>query len=131
MFNNFLNNCNLLDPGFNGPRFTWSNKTDSNLVMPLIESPITLFGKPFLKRPMSFISQKLPLTIPILINNSPSSHSFNQISYCEGNHCVDLLAKEGSLSNYFVVFHSNPPSSILYQLLVDAWGIVYPKFCNS
>ena len=32
-FNDFLNNCNLLDLGYNGPCCTWSNKRDLNLVM--------------------------------------------------------------------------------------------------
>ena len=32
-FNDFLNNCNLLNLGYNGPRCTWSNKRDLNLVM--------------------------------------------------------------------------------------------------
>ena len=46
---------------------------------------------------------------------------------CEGNHCADLLAKEGinSPSNFTV--HPSPSSYILYQLLADSWGVVYPR----
>ena len=32
-FHNYLDACNLLDLGFNGPRFTWTNKRDQGLVM--------------------------------------------------------------------------------------------------
>ena len=32
-FHNCLDACNLLDLGFNGPRFTWTNKRDRGLVM--------------------------------------------------------------------------------------------------
>jgi hypothetical protein len=32
-FRNCLNTCNLLDLGFNGPRFTWTNKRPNGLVM--------------------------------------------------------------------------------------------------
>lgn len=33
IFNNVLNNYNLLELSYNGPRFTWTNKRDSRLVM--------------------------------------------------------------------------------------------------
>lgn len=33
IFNDLLNNCNLLDLGYNGPRFTSTNKRDNGLVM--------------------------------------------------------------------------------------------------
>nr|POE60896.1 hypothetical protein CFP56_31321 [Quercus suber] len=33
MFNDLLTNCNLMDLGYCGPRFTWTNKRDNGLVM--------------------------------------------------------------------------------------------------
>ena len=33
MFNDFLNNYNLMDLRYSGPRFTWTNKGDNGLVM--------------------------------------------------------------------------------------------------
>ena len=40
MFNNFLNNCNLIDLGYNGPRFTWTNKRDNGLVMKRLDKAL-------------------------------------------------------------------------------------------
>ena len=34
--------------------------------------------------------------------------------HCEDNHCVDILANEGIHNPSSLVFHSNPPSCILY-----------------
>ena len=48
---------------------------------------------------------------------------------CEGNHCMDLLLREGNTSRDPFGFHSYAPSYILYQLLA-AWGTVYPAICN-
>ena len=33
IFNDFVNSCNLLNLGYNGPRFTWTNKRTFGLVM--------------------------------------------------------------------------------------------------
>ena len=51
-------------------------------------------------------------------------------TYSEGNHYADLLAKEGcSITDSFLLYsHPSPP--VLYQLLVDAWGVAYPRLCN-
>lgn len=49
----------------------------------------------------------------------------------KGNHCADILAKVGLNNSNALVLHSCPPSCILYQLLADAWGVVYPRLCNS
>ena len=38
----------------------------------------------------------------------------------EGNHCADILAEDKALNPNSLVSHPNPPSCILYQLLVDA-----------
>ena len=48
----------------------------------------------------------------------------------EANHCADILAKEGAFNPNSLVSHSNPPC-ILYQLLADAWGVLYPRLCVS
>jgi len=48
----------------------------------------------------------------------------------EGNHCADLLAKEGHRSHFDFVIHPHPPACIMYQLMADSWGIVYPSLCN-
>lgn len=51
-------------------------------------------------------------------------------TYCKGNHYADLLAKEGcSIADSFLLY-SHPPSPDLYQLLVDAWGVAYPRLCS-
>ena len=44
----------------------------------------------------------------------------------EGNHCADLLAKEGINSPSDFTVHPSPSSYILYKLLADSWGVVYP-----
>lgn len=51
--------------------------------------------------------------------------------HCEGNHCVNLLAKEGINNPNSLVLHSVPLPYILYKLLADAWGVVYPRPCSS
>lgn len=33
LFKQTINNCNLLDFGFNGPKFTWKNKRKNNPIM--------------------------------------------------------------------------------------------------
>ena len=45
--------------------------------------------------------------------------------FCKGNHCVDLLAKEGASSNVNFVLCSRPPPFFLYQLYADSWGVSY------
>ena len=52
-------------------------------------------------------------------------------TYRKGNHCVDLLAKEDCSIRENFLLYSHPPPFVLYQLLVDAWGVAYPKLCNS
>ena len=49
----------------------------------------------------------------------------------EGNHCADLLAKEGASSNDNFILYSSPPPFLLYQLHDDSWGVSYPRLCNS
>lgn len=49
----------------------------------------------------------------------------------EGNHCVNLLAKEGAFSNDNFVLYCSPPPFLLYQLYADSWGISYPRLCSS
>lgn len=49
----------------------------------------------------------------------------------EGNHCTDLLAKEGASSIADFVLYPNPPPFLLYQLHADSWGVSYPRHCNS
>ena len=44
----------------------------------------------------------------------------------ERNHCEDILAKKGLKLSNMLILHSSTPSCILYQLLADAWGVVYP-----
>ena len=39
---------------------------------------------------------------------------------------MDILAKEGLKLSNMLILHSSTPSCILYQLLADAWGVVYP-----
>ena len=46
-------------------------------------------------------------------------------TYCDENYCADLLAKEGYSCNDNFALYLQPPSYILYQLLVDAWGVAY------
>ena len=48
----------------------------------------------------------------------------------KANHCADLLAKEGFNTPIGLFVHPHPPSCILYQLLADSWGVVYPRLCN-
>ena len=38
----------------------------------------------------------------------------------EGNHCADLLAKEGASSNDNFILYSSPPPFLLYQLYADS-----------
>lgn len=47
---------------------------------------------------------------------------------CEGNQCADILAKGAYASNSFVLY-LYPPSCIMYQLLANARGVTYPRFC--
>ena len=51
--------------------------------------------------------------------------------FCKGNHCADLLAKEGASSNVNFVLCSRPPPFFLYQLYADSWGVSYPRLCSS
>ena len=37
IFNDFINSCNLLDLKYSGPRFTWTNKRNSGLVMKCLD----------------------------------------------------------------------------------------------
>ena len=41
IFNDFLNNYNLLDLDFSGPRFTWTNKRDNGLVMKRLDKVLS------------------------------------------------------------------------------------------
>lgn len=40
-FNDFLSNCNLLDLGYSGPRFMWTNKRDNGLVMKSLDRALS------------------------------------------------------------------------------------------
>lgn len=40
-FNNLLNNCNLMDLGFSGPKFMWSNKRNNGLVMKRLDRALS------------------------------------------------------------------------------------------
>ena len=48
----------------------------------------------------------------------------------KGNHCTDLFAKEGHRSHFDFVIHPHPPACIMYQLMANSCGIVYPRLCN-
>lgn len=52
-FNKLFNHCNLIDLGFTGPKFTWTNhRSNSQLIMErLIDSQQILFGSLYFQIP--------------------------------------------------------------------------------
>ncbi|XP_075636657.1 uncharacterized protein LOC142608883 [Castanea sativa] len=79
-FNDFLNNCNLLDLGYNGPRFTWTNKRDNGLVMKRLHRALSnpqwnlLFNDAHVRH----LPRKSSDHHPILLSTSPTTlHSFS------------------------------------------------------
>lgn len=74
-FNNLLNKCNLLDLGFNGPRFTWANKRNNCVLMKRLDRALCNPGWYLLFKETTVLH--LPKTSfnhhPILINSSPSN----------------------------------------------------------
>ena len=74
-FNNLLNKCNLLDLGFNGPHFTWTNKRNNRLVMKRLDRALCNPGWHLLFKETTVLH--LPKTSfdhhPILINSFPSN----------------------------------------------------------
>lgn len=69
----------------------------------------------------------------LIIDCRSSSSFFNKSHihhiFCEGNHCKDLFINQRSSINNSFILYLHPPSSILYQLLVDTWGVSYPRLC--
>ncbi len=66
-----------------------------------------------------------------LINDCRSLiHSFEEArllhTYCEGNFCADLLAREGTKTANSYVEYFSPPSFIVNQLMANMWGV---SFC--
>ncbi|GMY14460.1 hypothetical protein FCV25MIE_09699 [Fagus crenata] len=77
-FHNCLDKCNLLDLGFNGPRFTWTNKRQDGLVMEKLDRVLC---NPAWKHSFEEVNViHLPRIAsdhsPILINTEPTLHNF-------------------------------------------------------
>jgi exonuclease III len=77
-FHNCLDSCNLLDLGFNGPRFTWTNKRQDGLVMKRLDRVLC---NPEWKQAFEEANViHLPRTASdhnlILINTAPVLHRF-------------------------------------------------------
>ena len=53
--------------------------------------------------------------------------AFVQHAHLESNFCADILAKEGHnlLTPFFLYIF--PPAFVVSQLLVDIWGVSYPR----
>ena len=45
----------------------------------------------------------------------------------EGNFCADLLSKARCISEPIFFEFTSPPSFVVSQLLVDIWGVSYPR----
>uniref|UniRef100_A0A2N9F7H7 Reverse transcriptase domain-containing protein n=1 Tax=Fagus sylvatica TaxID=28930 RepID=A0A2N9F7H7_FAGSY len=77
-FHNCLNTCNLLDLGFNGPRFTWTNKRDRGLVMERLDR---FFCNPswqqlFEESTVLHLPRVHSDHTPILLDTEPAQHHF-------------------------------------------------------
>ena len=77
-FHNCLDKCNLLDLGFNGPRFTWTNKRQDGLVMERLDRVLC---NPAWKHSFEEVNViHLPMIAfdhsLILINTEPTLHNF-------------------------------------------------------
>jgi exonuclease III len=82
-FHNCLDACNLLDLGFNGPRFTWTNKRDRGLVMERLDR---FFCNPswqhlFEESTVLHLPRVHSDHTPILLDTEPVQHHFGNSSF--------------------------------------------------
>ena len=77
-FQNCLDNCNLLDLGFNGPRFTWTNKRQDGLVMKRLDHVLCnpVWKHSFEEANVIHLPKVASDHSPILINTEPTLHNF-------------------------------------------------------
>ena len=80
IFNDFVNLRNLIDLGYNGPRFTWTNKRDTGLVMKRLDRVLTNSHWKLLFEETNVLH--LPRTSfnhnPILVNTNPIPFNYGQ-----------------------------------------------------
>ena len=77
-FQNCLDSCNLLNLGFNGPRFTWTNKRQDGLVMKRLDRVLCNpeWKHSFEEANVIHLPRIASDHSPILINTSPVLHRF-------------------------------------------------------
>lgn len=79
-FNYLLNECNLIDLVFSGPRFTWSNCKKDNLILGLLDR--FLANPNWITNFPNFVVTHLPRTTsdhcPIMINLNPGLLQFRK-----------------------------------------------------
>ncbi|KAK9991116.1 hypothetical protein SO802_026101 [Lithocarpus litseifolius] len=80
LFNDFISSCNLIDLGFNGPRFTWSNKRETGLVMKRLDRFLATSQWKTLFEETNVLH--LPKTssdhCPVLVNTNPLPFNFGK-----------------------------------------------------
>jgi len=80
IFNNFVNSCNLIDLSYNGPRFTWTNKRDTGLIMKRFDRLLANSHWKLLFEETNVLH--LPRTSsnhhPILVNTNPLPFNYGQ-----------------------------------------------------
>lgn len=77
-FRNCIDNCKLLDLGFNGPRFTWTNKRHNGLVLKRLDRVLCNLSwkHAFDEANMLHLSRVTSDHCPILINTRPITQNF-------------------------------------------------------
>lgn len=83
IFNNLLNNCNLLGLSYNCPCFTWTNKRDSRLVMKCLDRALCNLDWQLLFEDTN-VFHLLRTSFdhhPILIDTFPSTSDSTQLSF--------------------------------------------------
>jgi hypothetical protein len=125
VFHNCLDACNLLDLGFNGPRFTWTNKRDRGLVMERLDQ---FFCNPswqtmFVKSIVLHLPRVHSDHTPILLDTEPIQHQFGNRPF----HFETIWLTDPSFPNLVDVSWKKFPNNVTLALAdfttrVSSWN---------
>lgn len=109
LFKECLDTCNMVDLGFNGPRFTWTNWRD---IFDLVQERIDRF-----------------FANPSWCTNFPNA-KVTHLTHCLSDHCMVLLESNPSSGVHLpkpFMFHSFWLSDLSFPCIVsEAWGQALP-----
>ena len=109
LFKECLDTCNMVDLGFNGPRFTWTNRRD---IFDLVQERIDRF-----------------FANPSWCTNFPNA-KVTHLTHCLSDHCLVLLESNPSSGVHLpkpFMFHSFWLSDLSFLCIVsEAWGQALP-----